>query len=100
MHAIRARLATRLGAAAVVAVLATGGAIAAAAAAGAANGHQKLQETAASSIKHKATRSHQSSCGREDHLASQDSAARDEDAGRHSQDEAEMSCRGGRGEHF
>jgi len=100
MHAIRARLATRLGAAAVVAVLASGGVIAAATAAGAAKGHQKLHETAASSMKHKAIRSQQSSCGRDDRLASHESAARDEDAGRQSRDEAEMSCGSGRGEHL
>jgi len=100
MHAIRARLATKLGAGAVVAVLATGGGIAAATAAGAAKGHQKLQETAASSIEHKAIRSQQSSCGRDDRLSSQETASRDDDAGRQSRDDAEMSCGGGRGEHL
>jgi hypothetical protein len=86
MRAIRASLATRLGAAAVVAVLATGGAIAAATAAGAARSHQKPRETALS-IKHKAIRSLHSSCGRHDGLASQES-----------RDEAKMGCGRDRGE--
>ena len=80
MRAIRASLATRLGAAAVVAVLATGGAIAAATAAGAARSHQKPQETALS-IKHKAIRAPHASCGRHDGLASQEN-----------RDEAKMGC--------